>query len=239
MAVAVVVGTFDHAPDVIKRCNDLAIPTLVIGKPWLRRELGYWQVSLGKLNQPPPEAPSSDRFDKLRLKVHPLIKKPYHSVVVGQLVGPNETFKTEPEQVYWGRRAITSIKREFGRRKLFWRPHVDLPLSLGKPSIMTNPLRSIMDFVREEDVGSAVVYDSMDAIELLRVGVHVVAQGPQTVYTGLTSSDVTQLNRAHPGQDAVRKLLLRLAYGQYQVSELASWSYLERLLNLHGTTGDW
>lgn len=240
VAVAVIHGLRGRGPDFLARCLELNIPTVVVDLGWLRRERGYWQVSLGGLNRPPPRAPSSDRFDRLDLKVFPPVVRDFKTVIVGQLPGDAQhDLDSEQALINWARGVAEQVKSREPKRTVFWRPHPAFITSLGRIAPMTNPQRTIQDLIREDDVGSAVVYNSTFGIELLRNGVHVIAQGPRTVYTDVVSSDIANLHSAHPGPEQVRFLLEKLAYGQYQLSELQNWSTLERLFALHGITGDW
>lgn len=240
VAVAVIQGLRGEGHQYLTRCLELNIPTLVVDLGWMRRERGFWQVSLGGLNSPPLTCPGPDRFENLDLKVFPIVEKDYHSIVIGQVPGDMQhDLKTDREMLAWATKAALEIKTHGPRRRVYWRPHPAFIATLGKVAIMTHPTRSIQEFIRDEKVGSAVVYNSTLGLDLLRNGIHVVAQGPRTVYTDLVSSDIANLHTTHPGPERVRSLLERLAYGQYQVSELTSWTTLERLFALHDITGDW
>lgn len=243
VAVAVIFGQRDGAKGFLQRNLELNIPTLVIDLAWLRRDLGYWQVSLGGLNNPPPYAPSSARFDRLGIQVFERLHKiiDYSVVICGQLPGDAQhDLASNVDMLRWARKAADDVKRLFPHtEQIFWRPHPKAIMTLGKPTIMTSPDRSVQNLLRESHVGSAVVYNSNLGVELLRNGISVIAQGPRTVYTDLVSSDIADLKTSHPGSDKVRSLLERLAYGQYTTVELSDWGTLERLLELHSITGDW
>lgn len=233
-------GLRERGKDFLEENLRLGIPTLVVDLGWLRRDFGYWQVSLNGLNVAPPVAPDSERFESLNIKVFPPLKRNYHTLIVGQSPGDAQhDLETEQDVLDWGRGVSKEIWEAYPRRKIFWRPHPMFIAPIGKPAITTHPYRDLGEFLDSENVGSAVVYNSTLGLDLLRRGAHVVARGPKTVYTDLTSPDIEAINFAHPGPDAVRGLLERLSYGQYKTSELARWETLERLLDLHGVTGDW
>src|SRR5437868_1311922 len=82
VAVAVIQGLQGEGVRWLQANLELGIPTLVIDLAWLRRERGYWQASVGGLNNPPVVAPSADRFENLQLKIYPRIIKDYHNLIV-------------------------------------------------------------------------------------------------------------------------------------------------------------
>lgn len=241
VAVAVFLGMRDHAPDFLRVCNELAIPNVVIDLGWMRRERGYWQASVGGLNVAPKRAPSSDRFEELDLKVYAPKTPQTNFVLVGQVPGDAQhDLTTERAMMEWGRGTATAMKAFIGpRKRVMWRPHPLFRIPLGPPAVTTWPERPLLEFLKEEHVGGAVVYNSTAALDMLRVGVHVVAQGPRTVYTDLVPREVGRLFDAHPGPERVRSLLEKLAYGQYKIEELATWATFQRLFELHDVTGDW
>lgn len=240
VAVAVIQGLRGGGKQFLEACLAKGIPTIVVDLAWLRRERGYWQASINGLNRPPERAPSYDRFEELDLKVFPLWKKNYNTVIAGQLPGDAQhDLETDRDVVEWAKSQALIMKKMFPKRRVYWRPHPSFRPTLHEAAVLTSPDRPIKDLIRDENVGSALVYNSTLGIELLRQGVHVVAQGPRTVYTDLVSSDISDLENSHPGPDAVRDLLARLAYGQYKDEELSDWKTFEKLFELHGITGDW
>lgn len=214
---------------------------MVVDLGWMRRDRGYFQVSYNDLNVAPPSAPDSARFERLAIKTYPShIRNDYHTLVIGQIPGDAQhDLAHEQDVLEWGRGVALKLKELNPRRKVYWRPHPGFIATLGPPSIMASPGRHIREFMDQENVNSAVVYNSTVGLELLRLGARVVAQGPRTVYTELTSPDIEDLETSHPGPDAVRALMERLSYGQYQLNELSRWEMLEQVLDLHGITGDW
>lgn len=240
VAVAVLQGLRGRGLDYLAAYRKLGIPVLVVDLGWMRRERGYWQVSPNGLNTVPLRAPDGRRFDELQLKVFPAVQRNYHTVIAGQLPGDAQhDLATDADMLRWARNSAARVKELFPKRRVFWRPHPLFMHSLGKPTIMSSPERPIQEFMKDEHVGSAIVYNSTLGLDLLRNGAHVIAHGPRTVYTDLVSSDIGNLENAHPGPERVRELLERLAYGQYQVDELADWANLAKLLELHSITGDW
>lgn len=240
VAVAIIQGLRGEGHRYLAACQARGIPTLVLDLGWLRRERGYWQASLGGLNVPPPIAPSGDRFEELDLKVFQPTRVDYNTVIVGQLPGDMQhDLAADADMARWGQEAAAACRAAYPYRKIYWRPHPLHRHTLGRPTIMTNPDRSFIEFIKEARVGSAIVYNSSAGIELLRLGVRVVAQGPRTVYSHLTPTSVGELEQAHPGVEQVKEMLERLAYGQYKLEELSDWSTLEKLFELHGIIGDW
>lgn len=242
VAVAVIQGLQGQGFRYLAACLELGIPTLVVDLGWLRRERGYWQVSPSGLNVAPSSAPSSDRFEQLGLLVFDRIKKDYSTLIVGQIPGDKQhDLATDADVINWAVEAARAVKKRETdhRHRVFWRPHPRFMPSLGRNAIMTSPNRLLKDFLKDSLVGSAVVYNSTLGLDLLRNGVSIIAQGPRTVYTDLVSANIEDLHSSYPGPERVRALLERVAYGQYQLPELANWSTLERLFALHEITGDW
>lgn len=237
--VAVFLGLRGEARRYLARCKELEIPCIIVDLGWLRRERGYWQVSVGELNVPPPIAPNASRFLELQLKVRDVVQRDYNTLIVGQVPGDAQHDLTDGSSVIkWGRSVAEEIRERYGRRKIFWRPHPGFLCRLGPPAITTLPDKTVHEAIADDNVGSAVVYNSTLGLELLRQGVRVVAMGPRTVYSDLVPSCISELKTAHPGATRVRALLERCAYGQYKLDEL-NWSTLANVLALHGITGDW
>lgn len=239
VAVAVFLGLRDRARDYLARCKELGIPCVVVDLGWMRRDRGYWQVSYGDLNEPPPIAPGPDRFNHLQLKCYPQVKRNHSTVIIGQIPGDAQHDLADSNSIIrWAQDTAKGIRSRYRLRRIFWRPHPNFVCTIGKPAVMSLPTKNIRDFIFDDQVGSAVVYNSTAGIELLRLGIHVVALGPRTVYSDLVSSSLDEVKGTHPGEQRVRSLLERLAYGQYQLSEL-NWNTIEQVLRLHNVTGDW
>lgn len=241
--ISVILGLRGEGKRYAERSIELGVPTVVVDLGFLRRERGFWQVNLNQLNNPPPEAPSGDRFDALNLKVFNRIQATDrgHILIGGQVPGDAQhDLATERDMLDWARAAAEHARELFPKKRIFWRPHPSFvkPLNVAG-AIMTSTNRGINEFVKEEHIHHAVVYNSTLGLDLLRIGVNVVAQGPRTVYTDLVSSKIEDLMDSHPGPERIKSLLQRLAYGQYQLNELENWDTFESLLKLHGVTGDW
>jgi hypothetical protein len=243
VAVAFFLGYRDEAPKFAERCKQLNVPFVVIDLGWLRREWGFWQASVGGLNVAPPFAPAKDRYHALNLKTFPprTFYGPSNCLVVGQLPGDAQhDLKTERQLLEWARSNVDLAKKLLPvHSRIFWRPHPSFIRPLPRPAITTDPARGLPEFCKEGHIQGAIVYNSTAGIELLRLGVHVVALGPRTVYSDIVTNDLGRLIDGHPGQTEVRSLLERLAYGQYKIEELSTWATFETLFKLHGVTGDW
>jgi hypothetical protein len=239
VSVAVFLGLRDRGRDFLDHCQRVGIPCVVVDLGWLRRERGFWQVSVGELNRPPDVAPAGDRFAELQLNCYPRIEKDRSSLIVGQIPGDAQHDLVSGDDVIrWGRSVATTIRGMSRKRQIFWRPHPRFNCTLGPPAITVSAGQDLHEQLFYRNIGSAVVYNSTLGIELLRRGVNVVALGPRTVYSDLVPSSLAEIKGCHPGEQRVRSLLERLAYGQYKLSEF-TWPTFEKVLELHNVTGDW
>ena len=206
----VISGTRDRGRWIAEDHEAVGIPVIVIDYGYIRRvhgvsdfEVGHWQVSRARLNNPPRFACPNDRLDALGLTFSTPVKRD-GVLVVGQHCGDPSHGMTNKELRLWALRAC----EETGGH---WRPHPASPQSRN----WTNAKIADGDYLGWlGKVGLVRTVCSTGGLEALIEGVAAVADAPERAAWGDLSGPV------HPGGDAVKALCQRLAYGQWTLAEM-------------------
>ena len=206
----VISGTRDRGATILADHEAAGIPVIVIDYGYLRRvsrmadwETGHWQVGIGGLNRPPAFPCPGDRLSRLGIAPEQP-KDGQVALVMGQHSGDPSHGLTDAEMAAWAQRKCD----ETGG---YWRPHPD------SPHIEVDAPRAGGD-LGEWLAQASVVHTlcSTAGLEALIAGVPAVAEMPERACWGELSGPV------HPGQEAVKKLCERLAYGQWTLAEMRS-----------------
>lgn len=239
VAIAIVIGLRMEGRKFLETHLSLGTPTLVADLGWLKRDK-YYQLCPGNLNVIPKAAPD-DRFKELKLPVKTRKHELRTIVICGQVPGDAQhNLVSEADMKAWGVSVANQLREKYPTRKLLWRPHPKASISLNLRYAPTAPSNeTITEFVSNEYVSTAVVYNSTAGLEFLREGCNVIALGERAVYSDVVPNSLDSVNDPPPKRETLEDLFARVAYGQYKPDELQEWKTIERLMELHQINGDW
>lgn len=211
--------------------NDRAVPVLVLDAGFLRREDGYRQLGIGRLNWIPAGPHPSDRRLKIGLHAAPVsdLDGKREVVIFGQKSGDAGHGLSDHELLFFYRRAADGAREAFPGFGLVFRPHPmnggGMPAGLGACRLSDPNVESL-----EECWASAaavISHSSTAGLKARLAGVPAFCHGSAFYADAVPSSlpSVADNETAAAMQMAsveVDAFLDRLAYGQWKHEELAS-----------------
>jgi len=191
--LVVLSGLHAKHSDILRVYGAQGVPVLVLDAGYMRRDLGYWQVSLGGLNRPPSFSCESDRFDALGLTIKSAGGNPKgYRLIAGQLPRDASHGLSEAEYEAW-------LHAQTGR-------------------LRRHPLLAVVPPLTDDLAGAKCVhtYCSTTGLDALIAGVPATAEAPERACWGELSGAKL------PTLAARRALCNRLAYGQWTLDEMQS-----------------
>ncbi|WP_237133805.1 hypothetical protein [Pseudohongiella sp. O18] len=168
------------------------------------KQSGHYQISYGRLNNPPAFECPSDRFDSLGITVDKAVRKKGYALLIGQVPGDSALGGIDQTDYLLSKAA----EYEATGFDVKYRPHprggVDLPGYPALPGSLDEAL---------DGAGIAVMYNSTTGFEALRKGIAVDC-APCAAYYELAGEKCPVI--------ADRKAFFaRSAYGQWRIDETA------------------
>jgi hypothetical protein len=152
---------------------------------------------------------SSDRWDRLGMKIHP--RRTGHKIIVA---APDE----KPCKYYgidhsrWVADTVAEIQR-----------NTDRPVVVREraPKRSDRVLNEPLSQVLEQDVHALVTFNSIAAVESILAGVPTFVLAPSHVAEPVANRDLSRIeNPFYPDKDLLMAWCHSMAYGQYHVREL-------------------
>lgn len=179
---------------------------------------GYWQISMGGLNNIPPFACPSDRFDALGLTLAKQGGDPKgYALICGQVPGDAAHGLDANAYTNWLRETVKQYPNAV------YRPHPRGGIDLLGVESHTGSLKDALAGAR-----LVVTWNSNVGHDALLAGVPVVAYGP-AAYAELAGETL-------PSVDTRREYFHRVAYGQWTLDEMRSGA-CQRFIVDHLLTG--
>lgn len=209
--------------------NAMGKPVLVTDLGYVRRDLGYMQLGINKLNWLPSIACPSDRWDRLDVT---LADRQYgdYILITGQKPydGSHGMGEKQLQQMYseW----VQEIKQHT-TRKIVFRPHPKYPQMVIEGAEMDVPTDINSGGLKEAISGAhcVVTYNSTSGTDALIAGVPVVAMSDTAQFYDVAEHDLANIeNPRFP--DNRQCHFNRVAYAQWTVDELRNGGALEFIL---------
>jgi hypothetical protein len=189
--LVVLSGLHAKHPDILRVYGAQGVPVLVLDAGYMRRDLGYWQASLGGLNRAPSFPCESDRFDALGITIKTAGGNPKgYRLIAGQLARDASHGLAADEYETW--------------------------LHGQKGRLRRHPLETVVPPLADDLAGAKCVhtYCSTAGLDALIAGVPATADAPERACWGELSGAKL------PSIAARRALCNRLAYGQWTLDEM-------------------
>ena len=186
-------------------------PVFVVESGYMKRvntpaekQIGHYQISYGRLNNPPAFDCPADRFEKLDVTLDKAARKKGYALLIGQVPGDSALGGIDQAEYLLSKAAEYEAAGYEVKYRAHPRGGVELPGYPTLPGTLDEAL---------EGAGVAIMYNSTTGFEVLRKGIAVDC-APCAAYYELAGEKCPVI--------ADRKAFFaRAAYGQWRIDETA------------------
>jgi hypothetical protein len=213
-------GTRYRLKECIEEMKRKKVPVIVYDLGYMRRANarnpdGYYQMGFNRIGWLPPMECPQDRFDKLGMKVVPVVyDESLKTVLVcAQKFGDGQHGMSQSEMVS----LMVATCEGFSKRgfKVLFRPHPSSPFEIAGVETASGPMEQ--ELVRSSFM---VTYNSTSGVEALLHGKPVIALSDTAHYYGVSSSLSEDGTLTVPTVAELQSYFNRLAYAQWRLCEI-------------------
>ena len=171
----------------------------------------YHRIVLNDLQHRVIRPRSSDRWDRLGIKIHPR-RTGYKIILAAPDEKPCRYYGIDQQK--WIADTVAEIKR-----------HTDRPVEVRERApkredrVFNEPLNRVL----EQDVHALVTFNSVAAVESILAGVPAFVLAPSHIAEPVANKDLKRIdNPFYPDHDLLMAWCHSMAYGQYHVKELTN-----------------